>query len=149
MRIEEVTDHSRDDAVELLAQFFREEGFGTPRPDIERNLSRMLADASCWAALASGPEGAAGVITVTTMLCVEWGRLAEIGDLYVVPDQRRRGVARRMVDAAIAWCRRERCSGIIVTITPDGENRHRLSRFYSRMGLATTGRIIWSMPLPD
>jgi hypothetical protein len=29
--------------------------------------------------------GLSAIVTVTTMLYVEWGRLGEIGDLYVLP----------------------------------------------------------------
>ena len=40
-------------------------------------------------------DGAAqAVITVSTVLYIEWGRLGEIGDLYIVPEYRRRGLAR-------------------------------------------------------
>ena len=43
----------------------------------------------------------AGIVTVTTMLYVEWGRLGEIGDLYVLPEFRMKGIARSLVEAAI------------------------------------------------
>jgi ribosomal protein S18 acetylase RimI-like enzyme len=43
----------------------------------------------------------AGVVTVTTMLYVEWGRLGEIGDLYVVPEFRMKGIARSLVEAGV------------------------------------------------
>ena len=81
-----------------------------------------------------------GVITVTTMLYVGWGRLAEIGDLYVMPDHRGRGLARRLVAAAVDWAGRRGCSGTYVTLTPDGEARHQLSRFYAKLDFQPTGR---------
>jgi hypothetical protein len=71
-------------AIELLVRFFREENFATPPWRIAENLDRMLADASSWCALAVH-EGRAGLITVSTALYIEWGRLGEIGDLYVLP----------------------------------------------------------------
>ena len=85
MRIEPVTPDTTDIAVELLARFFGEEGFATTAAEIARNLSDMLADGSCWSALAVDAGAAVGVVTVTTMRYVEWGLLGEIGDLYVLP----------------------------------------------------------------
>jgi len=91
--IHAVTRELRAAAVDLLVRFFREEGFMTPPPRIAENLDRMLSDSSCWCALAVADGEARAVITVSTVLYVEWGRLGEIGDLYVLPEYRRRGLA--------------------------------------------------------
>ena len=69
---------------------------------IAENFDRMLADPFCWSALAIDDETAQAVITVSTVLYVEWGRLGEIGDLYVLPEHRRKGLARRLVEHAKA-----------------------------------------------
>jgi len=124
-------------AIELLARFFGEEGFATPPARLVANLDRMLADDTCW--VADGNHSV-GVITVTTMLYVEWGRLAEIGDLYVIPGHRGRGLARRLIAAAVDWAGRRGCSGTYATLTPDGEARHQLSRFYAKLDFRPTGR---------
>jgi len=129
-----------DGAVDLLVRFFREEGFSTPRDMIARNLQLILADQGCWTAVALEHGKAIGVITVTTMLYVEWGRLAEIGDLYVDPMHRGRGAGRRLVNAAIDWSRQRGCNGVYITLTPEGEARHRLSHFYQRLKFEPTGR---------
>jgi hypothetical protein len=96
--IQTVTPQTRRAAIELLVRFFREEGFATPPSRIEENLERMLSDPSCWCALAVKDGGAQAIITVSTVLYVEWGRLGEIGDLYVLPEHRRCGLARRLID---------------------------------------------------
>lgn len=140
VQIEEISDQYRDAALDLLARFFREEGFATPRHLIAKNLEQMLADEACWIAVAVALGQPSGVITVTTMRYVEWGRLAEIGDLYVVPARRGRGLARRLLGAAVDWSRQRGCNGIYVTVTPEGEARHRLSQFYSRLDFEPTGR---------
>jgi GNAT superfamily N-acetyltransferase len=139
--IENVTAETRDAAVELLVRFFREEGFAPPRSRIAENFDRMLADPLCWSALAADGEAAQAVITVSTVLYVEWGRLGEIGDLYVLPEHRRNGLARRLVEHAKAWCRAQGCSPVSVTVTPTGERRHRLSHFYTRLGFAQSERM--------
>jgi GNAT superfamily N-acetyltransferase len=140
MQIASVSDRHREDAVDLLSRFFGEEGFSTPRHRIAQNLHQMLADDNCWTAVALDHEQPIGIVAVTTMLYVEWGRVAEIGDLYVVPSHRGRGWARRLVRAAIDWSRQRGCSGVYVTVTPEGEARHRLSYFYTRLDFRPTGR---------
>src|ERR1700724_3352109 len=92
--IQAVARELRAAAVDLLVRFFREEGFTTPPPRIAENLDRMLSDSSCWCALAVADGEARAVITVSTVLYVEWGRLGEIGDLYGLPEYRRRGSSR-------------------------------------------------------
>jgi GNAT superfamily N-acetyltransferase len=77
-------------------------------------------------------------MTVTTMLYVEWGRLGEIGDLYVLPEQRRRGVASALINAAAAWCAEQECSAISVVVTSLGQMRHALLSFYRKQGFART-----------
>ena len=135
-----VAGKTRDAAIELLKRFFREEGFTTPPLRIAENFDRMLADPFCWCAVAVDRDTTQGVITVSTVLYVEWGRLAEIGDLYVLPEHRRRGLALRLVEHAKTWCRAQGCSAVSVTITPLGEQRHQLSQFYARLGFEQTGR---------
>jgi GNAT superfamily N-acetyltransferase len=87
-------------AIALLLRFFAEEGFsGTPET-IAVNTRRLWADPHHWIALAWRDGRAVGIVTVTTMLYVEWDRLGEIGDLYVLPEARRGGVGAALIDAA-------------------------------------------------
>jgi GNAT superfamily N-acetyltransferase len=86
-------------------------------------------------------------ITVSTVLYVEWGRLGEIGDLYVLPEHRCNGLARRLVEHAKSWCLAQGCSAVSVTITPVGERRHRLSQFYGKLGFTQSNRISASATL--
>jgi GNAT superfamily N-acetyltransferase len=129
-------------AVALLSQFFTEEGFSGTSEAIAANTRRLWADPYHWVALAWLDGTAIGVVTVTTMLYVDWGRLGEIGDLYVLPEVRRRGVAAALIDAATAKCRELGCSAVSVTITPEGEARHGLSSFYRRLGFVGSDRMI-------
>lgn len=134
--------HNTEIAVSLLHRFFQEEGFAGDRSIIAANLDRMRLDDNHWAAVASNKGHIVGIITVTSMLYIEWGRLGEIGDLYVLPEARGNGIARRFVQAAIDWCRARGCSAVAVIMTPLGEAAHGLSNFYSRLGFAATGRTI-------
>ncbi len=141
VRIVPIDVSSRLAAVELLSRFFREEGFRQDAATIDHNLGLLIADDHHWGALAvTGIGRAVGVVTATTMLYVEWGRLGEIGDLYVLTGYRGRGIARSLVRAATDWCRGADCSAVSVTITPEGEAAHGLSAFYAALGFVATGR---------
>ncbi|MGH6813713.1 MAG: GNAT family N-acetyltransferase [Methylocella sp.] len=134
--------HNSEIAVSLLHRFFQEEGFAGDRSNIAANLDRMRRDENHWVAVALSEGHIVGIVTVTSMLYIEWGRLGEIGDLYVLPEARGNGIARRLVQAAIDWCRARECSAVEVVTTPLGEAAHGLSNFYSRLGFAATGRTI-------
>lgn len=142
IRIEQQVPGAPDAAAELLTHFFAEEGFATAPVQIARNLATMLADPMCWSALAIADGKAVGVVTVTTMRYVEWGLLGEIGDLYVLPERRRAGIASALIEAAIGWCRARGCSVVSVVVAPQGEERHHFARFYARFGFQNTGRTI-------
>lgn len=147
IEIQPVTAATREQATALLIRFFGEEGFATPPARIAQNLDLMLADPACWCAVAVEGGAPAAVITVSTIRLIEEGRIGEIGDLYVLPEYRRRGLARLLIERAQAWCREQGCSAVEVTTTPTGERRHRLSAFYARLGFAPTGRTIASATL--
>jgi GNAT superfamily N-acetyltransferase len=123
-----------DTAVDLLVRFFVEEGFGRDRSHIATNCRHMVADPFHWIGLVWGEGGGIGVVTVTSMLYIEWGRLGEIGDLYVLPEMRRRGIGAALIKAAERRCRALGCSAVSVTITQEGEARHGLARFYELCG---------------
>jgi GNAT superfamily N-acetyltransferase len=73
--------------------------------------------------------------------------VSEIGDLYVLPSARSKGVARWLIAAAIAWCRQAGCRAILVTVTPEGDRAHGLVEFYGRHGFAMTDRMIAKLEL--
>jgi GNAT superfamily N-acetyltransferase len=64
---------------------------------------------------------AVAIVTVTTVLCVEWGRRGEIGDLYVLPEARGQGMGRALIAAGVEQCRTCGCSAVSVTIMREGE----------------------------
>jgi GNAT superfamily N-acetyltransferase len=131
-----------DLAAGLLCRFFADEGFSSTLATISANTRRMLADPHHWIGLAWIDGAVVGVVTVTTMLYVEWGRLGEIGDLYVVPATRRSGIGGALIETAKAKCRDLGCSAVSVVVTAEGETRHGLTRFYKGFGFAASGRSI-------
>jgi aminoglycoside 6'-N-acetyltransferase I len=138
---------SYEAAFALLERFFREEGFDTPERDMRPSLSTLLVDPNSTVFLAEEGGRAVGVATVTSSVGVEYGRSAELEDLYVLPQARGRGVGKGLIEAVRAWCRRKGCTALQVVVTPEGEARHRLTDFYRRRGFAHTGRVILEVRL--
>jgi GNAT superfamily N-acetyltransferase len=142
IRIEKVGTESLETAFYLLRRFFVEEGFDTPAEKMRASLATMLASERSAVFWARRGGEALGVATVTTSVGVEYGRVAEMDDLYVLPQARGEGVARRLIEAACDWCRDQGCTTVLVTVTPEGEAAHGLLEFYRRRGFVNTGRVI-------
>lgn len=140
--IEEADVESFETAFRLLERFFREEGFGTPAQEMRRSLRAMMAAPHSAAFLAWRDQQAVGVATVTSSVGIEYGRSAELEDLYVLPEARGGGVGGALIEAVCVWCREREVSAVLVTVTPEGETAHRLLEYYQRRGFANTGRVI-------
>ncbi|MDP9371329.1 MAG: GNAT family N-acetyltransferase, partial [Chloroflexota bacterium] len=109
-----------DEAFALLRRFFAEEGFTTPPEILRERFAVLLADQSGAVFLARRGEVAVGVATVTTTFGLEFGRSAELEDLYVLPHARDEGAGRALIDAARGWCRGLGCTTLGVVVTPEG-----------------------------
>jgi len=142
MIVQRITAATHPAATELMQRFFQEEGFATGRADIEGNLAQLTADPSCWAALVFRDGEAAGVATVSTTWSVEFGRVGEIGDLYVLPDHRRYGAGTLLIEQAVAWCRSNGAAVVAVTVVPDGDIRHGLGEYYKARRFVPFGRTV-------
>lgn len=132
-----------DDAEQLLpliAAFFREEGIETPREAQRRNLLAMMAAPETRILAARSCGELLGFATATLTRGIEFGLAAEIEDLYVVPDARGKGLARRLLQALIAWCESQGAQEIIVVITPEGMEAIDLPAFYRRFDFRDSGR---------
>jgi len=86
---------------------------------------------------------------VTTSVGVEYGRSAELEDLYVLPAERGRGVASALIEAVCAWCCEMGVSAVLVMVTPEGEKEHKLLDYYQRRGFVNTRRLILERTLGD
>jgi ribosomal protein S18 acetylase RimI-like enzyme len=127
-------------ASALLARFFAEEGFALPAEGLEPRV-RTYTSLDHHGVFAAADEGEdVGVVTVAAGYSLEYGWVAEIEDLYVVPSHRGRGIGRALVERACEHAREDGCSAVLVTVRPDGQVRHGLVGFYGRIGFADEGR---------
>jgi GNAT superfamily N-acetyltransferase len=131
-------------AIDLLCAFFREEGFRGARKAIEARTHEMVRLDICGIFVAEIAGTAVGVATVSLEFGIEYGWSAEMGDLYIVPQWRKHGLARRLTAAVEAFLLARGVAGYQVTVAPQGEARERLTAFYRRLGFADEGRgILW------
>ena len=139
----EMAEAGPDDADQLLpliAAFFREEGIETPPEAQHRNLLAMMAAPEAHILSAKSGDKLLGFASATLTRGIEFGLAAEIEDLYVVPDARGKGLARRLMQALIAWCESQGAQEIIVVITPEGMEAIDLLAFYRRFDFRDSGR---------
>lgn len=145
--IHQVEIDSREAAFQLLSRFFQEEGFATAPHQLQTNLNTMIINPNSAVFLARRDAEAIGVATVTSTVGLEYGRSAELEDLYVLPDERGRGVAGALIEEVCAWCKAQGVSTVLVTVTPEGESRHQLIRYYQEHGFTNTMRLIMERSL--
>lgn len=136
----------REDLSELAAlyrAFFAEDAIALPA-GLEENIAAMLDDprAAIWL-LKAGGGPALGFSSATLTRGAEFGLSAEVEDLYILPAARGQGHSKRLLAAALAWCRARGAKVASVVVTPEAEAEQGLSRFYTAQGFADTGRRIY------
>jgi GNAT superfamily N-acetyltransferase len=127
-------------AILLLQRFFREEGFDTPGERIAENCLKLARLDTCGLFLAERDGKAVGVDTVSMEFGIEFGWWAEMGDLYVVPAERRRGTARRLVAEIERFLRSRGVEGYQITLTRHARSIPGLAEFYAALGFMDDGR---------
>lgn len=138
-----------DPAIELLQRFFREEAFETTGDAIARNTRYLATLDSCGLFVSEDQGIAVGVATVSMEFGIEFGWSAEMGDLYVIPEHRGKGVSRRLVVAVEGFLRAKGAFGYQVTVTPYAEEHHAMRKFYSKLGFEDEGRVLLYKSLAD
>lgn len=136
---------SADDLTQvsdLLIRFFREEGFDTPDEVIRRNTATMAGLANCGLFIAEASGQAIGVATVSLEFGIEFGWGAEMGDLYVLPEWRGKGVSRQLVLTIEDFLKERGATTYQVTVTPYAQDAHDMKAFYARLGFDSEGRLI-------
>ncbi len=127
--------------TDLIRRFFAGEGFTTPPDTIARRTPEVLSNDRNAVFLAFDEDTPIGIATVTTRFGFESGRLAEIEDLFVIPERRGHGVATSLLGESMLWCRQEGYEELEVVVTPEeAERQSYLVAWYGRLGFSDTGR---------
>lgn len=135
------------DAADLLIRFFREESFDTPDEVIRRHTAVMAGLDVCGLFVAENSGRAIGVATISLEFGIEFGWGAEMGDLYVLPEWRGKGLSRQIVLAIEDFLKERGASFYQVTVTPYAQEEHDLKTFYDRLGFDSEGRVILAKKL--
>jgi GNAT superfamily N-acetyltransferase len=135
------------EATALLQRFFAEEGFSVPEATVLANTKQLASIESCALFVAISAETTIGVATLSMEFGIEYGWSAEMGDLYVLPEWRGKGISRLLVNALETCLRDKGASGYQVTLTPFAQ-QHGLGEFYKSFGFESEGRLILFRNLP-
>jgi aminoglycoside 6'-N-acetyltransferase I len=136
-----------DALLDLAVAFYAEDGFATPRAELDANLRILEAADTARTAVIDVDGTLAAFGITTTVFGLENGLVAELEDLYVAPHARRQGLARHLIDDSAAWARARGASRLNITIAPNGLDVSHLRRYYAGRGFRDEGRSIVTLHL--
>jgi GNAT superfamily N-acetyltransferase len=120
-----------DDAASI-AELAGELGYPSEERVMRARLIGLQASATDWVGLAHEPGGRAlGWVHIARRVTLEEGEAAEILGLVVHSAAHRRGVGRRLIEAAEQWCRRRSLSAVRVRSNVLRQGAH---EFYPSLG---------------
>jgi GNAT superfamily N-acetyltransferase len=134
--------------LDLATAFYTEGGFTTPVWQLRENLLVLLDSDSARVAVACGRNDEIGGFAITTFsFGLEYGRVAELEELFVVPAHRRSGIGRALIDDSADWARSRGCRAVELVVAPNGNNVDHLFNYYAHQGFTSEGRQILSRNL--
>jgi len=136
-------------SLDAFAKFFSEDEYLLPTHDLKANLESFLSSSGTLIAVMISQEEVIGFVTVTIMPMIEWGVIAEIGDLWVAMPHRSQGNASRLVQFAEVWIAARGCRSLYVTLTKSGLADNGLDRFYAGLGFEDIGRVSMYKTMPS
>ena len=133
--------------VQLARAFYDEDGFTTGDTALHEHFTLLVPDPSAHVVVVLTEGEICGFALTTTGFTLESGRIAELQDLYVRPEDRRRGLGSALVADAVGWARGMAASSIEVVVAPNGRDVRHLHRYYAARGFVDEGRRILGLPL--
>jgi len=133
--------------LELAVAFYAEDGFSTPRSQLEKHLRHLLVSDAAHAAVVEEDGEIVAFGISTSSYGLESGLVAELEDLYVVPEARRRGLAGELIEDAAGWATGIGAAQLELVIAPNGADVSHLFEIYRGRGFVDDGRRILARDL--
>lgn len=124
----------------MARAFYDEDGFATTDAQLRSNFGVLLQSDTAHIALALVDDVIAGFALTTTAFILESGLVAELQDLYAVPDRRAIGVGSALIDDAMLWARSQSATQLQVVVAPNGRDVSSLIDYYRSRGFLDEGR---------
>ncbi|MFI7421206.1 GNAT family N-acetyltransferase [Nonomuraea sp. NPDC049684] len=128
----------------LAVAFYAEDGFTTPAQTLKANLARLIAAPGVRVAVSESEGRLVAFGITTTTFGLEQGLYAELEDLFVAPEARRRGEAERLIEDSRRWAAERGCTALEIVIAPNGADVSHLFAYYGKRGFRDEGRRILS-----
>lgn len=142
LRVRIASSGDGDALVPLITAFFIEEGIDAAEAGWRANLAAMIADPRTCFLVAERDGVPVGFASATYTNGIEFGRSAEIEDLFVLGPYRGLGIGRALFEAMLAWARDVGAAMAIVVLTPAGQADGGLAAFYDSYGFTASDRRI-------
>jgi GNAT superfamily N-acetyltransferase len=142
LKVRFATSADGDALVPLVTAFFIEEGIDAAEAMWRANLAAMIADPRTCFLVAERDGVPVGFASATYTNGIEFGRSAEIEDLFVLGPYRGLGIGRALFEAMLAWARDAGAAMAIVVLTPTGQSDGGLAAFYDAFGFTQSDRRI-------
>lgn len=133
--------------LDLATAFYTEGGFTTPVWQLRENMLVLLDSDSARVAVACDDDEIVGFAISTLSFGLEYGRAAELEDLFVVPGHRRSGIGSALIDDSADWARSRGCRALELVVAPNGTDVAHLFNYYAHQGFTSEGRQILSRGL--
>jgi aminoglycoside 6'-N-acetyltransferase I len=135
------------EVLPLIVAFYAEDGFGTAEHALRDNLAVLLASPTARVAVVRSEARLLGFAATTTTFGLEYGLVAELEDLFVVPTARRRGLGGQLIADSAAWAHEQGCQRLEVIVAPNGRDVGHLFDYYLAHGFTDDGRRLIGRPL--
>ena len=133
--VERLRDAEDEQLLRLESGFKQEIGEDAPTEAMQRKLQDAIRSGRITFFVARCGERAVGMCSVapcfSTFSCAESGVFE---DFYIEPAFRGKGLARRLAQAAQAWCRTSGISSLTVSCAPCDEGMYQVLGFDTRLG---------------
>lgn len=117
--------------VARLAKLSGELGYPTSEKEMKQRFARIKPPSAHAIFVAESEKNVVGWIHVSVTPLLEVALRAEVNGLIVAEGQRRLGAGAKLLDAAEAWARKKKCTGMSVR---SNVIRDRAHAFYERQG---------------